>query len=201
MASTKNVKCLKNNVLPFFFEFSCNLDNAFPLLILLKFQSMASSETNLNGSKVESNLKSRCNNLVVQLVCLGGLLTFIPQFFKMWHTLQCAQLVTKLQTLENSWNTHKSQRKCQINEQHKEKTHFHFKFWQPNCIHNSIQWWKMCTPLFHIIIPQASPLPTLIAQSSNGYSIITLEMVIKDTNKLWFIGERSIIHGGGWQLT
>jgi hypothetical protein len=59
----------------------------------------------------------------------------------------------------------------------------------------------MCTPLFHIIIPQASPLPTLIAQSSNGYSIITLEMVIKDTNKLWFIGERSIIHGGGWQLT
>jgi len=27
------------------------------------------------------------------------------------------------------------------------------------------------------------------------------EMAIKDTNKLWFIGERSIIHGVGWQLT
>jgi hypothetical protein len=63
MVSTKNVKCLKNSVLPFFFKFSCNLDNASPLVIPLKFQSMASLETNLSGSKVESNSKSRRNNL------------------------------------------------------------------------------------------------------------------------------------------
>jgi hypothetical protein len=55
MASTKNVKCLKTSVLPFFFKFSCNLDNPSPLVIPFKFQSMASFETNLSGSKVESN--------------------------------------------------------------------------------------------------------------------------------------------------
>jgi len=172
MDSTNNVKCLKNSVLLVFFKFSCNHDNAFPLVIPFKFQSMSSSEINLSGSKVESNPESRCNNLVVQLVCSSDLLTFILQFFKTWRTLQCAQLVTKLQTLESLKNTHRSQRKCQISEQHKEKK-LSFQSLVTTCIRNSIWWWKMCTPLLHITIPQDPPLPTLIAQNGNGCSIIT----------------------------
>jgi hypothetical protein len=78
MASTWSVKHeVTNTMLPFFFKSSCNSDDAFPLVILPKFKTMSSSEANLRGSKVESNLKSRCNNPIVQLVCLSVLLTFI----------------------------------------------------------------------------------------------------------------------------
>ncbi len=78
MASIRNVKCEATNImLPFFFKSSHNYDNASPLVILPKFLTMPSSEASLNGIKVESNLKSRCNNPIAQLMCPSGLLTFI----------------------------------------------------------------------------------------------------------------------------
>jgi hypothetical protein len=39
---------------------------------------MPSFEINLNGSKDDSNSKSKHKNHVVQLMCFGGLSTFIP---------------------------------------------------------------------------------------------------------------------------
>jgi len=65
-------------VLPFFFKSSHNLDNKSPLVISFKFLAMLSFEASLSGSKVASNLESKLNNLVMQLMCPSGLPTFIP---------------------------------------------------------------------------------------------------------------------------
>ncbi len=79
MASTGNVNCkVANIVLPFFFKSNCNPDDRSFLVIPLKFLAITSFETNLNSNKVASNLESKHNNLIVQLVCLGGLPTFTP---------------------------------------------------------------------------------------------------------------------------
>ncbi len=47
-------------------------------MILPKVRAMPSFEINLSGNKEDSNSKSKHKNHVVQLVCLGGLSTFIP---------------------------------------------------------------------------------------------------------------------------
>ncbi len=78
MASTWSVKReVTNTMLPFFFKSNRNFDNTFLLVILPKFITMSSSKASLNSNKVESNLKSRCNNPIMQLVCSSGLLMFI----------------------------------------------------------------------------------------------------------------------------
>lgn len=49
---------------------------------------MSSSETTLNGNKVESNLELRHNIIMMQLMCSSGLLTFIlfltPNVFEIY---------------------------------------------------------------------------------------------------------------------
>jgi len=66
MALTWNVKReITSNVLPFFFKSICNYDNASPLTIPLKFLAMPSFDVNSINIKVELNLKSRHNNVVV----------------------------------------------------------------------------------------------------------------------------------------
>jgi hypothetical protein len=78
MDSTGCVKReLTSTMLPLFFKSSRNSNDASPLVILPKFITMSSFEASLNGSTVESNLKSRCSNPIVQLVCSNDLLTFI----------------------------------------------------------------------------------------------------------------------------
>ncbi len=70
MTSTRSVKRkITSIVLPFFFKSSHNYDDASPLVILPKFLAMPSFEASSSGSKVESNSKSRHNNLPMQLMC------------------------------------------------------------------------------------------------------------------------------------
>ncbi len=79
MASTRNEKCeVSNTILPFFFKFNHNLDDESPLVIPPKFLTLLSSKASLSGNKVASNSKSKNNNPIGQLVCSGGLPTFIP---------------------------------------------------------------------------------------------------------------------------
>ncbi len=47
-------------------------------MISPKYLVTLSSKASLSGTKVTSNFKSKHNNPDVQLVCPGGLLTFIP---------------------------------------------------------------------------------------------------------------------------
>jgi hypothetical protein len=81
MASTRlrSVKCkVANIVLPFLFKFSRNPNNESPLMIPPKFLAIPFYEASSKNSKVTSNFKSKLSNLIVWLVCLGGLSTFIP---------------------------------------------------------------------------------------------------------------------------
>lgn len=77
MASTWSVKCEVVYYAIFFFKFNRNSNDTSPLVILLKFITMSSSKASSNNGKVESNLKSRCSNPIMQLVCSSGLLTFV----------------------------------------------------------------------------------------------------------------------------
>ncbi len=78
MASIGSVKHEITNIMLLFFSKSSSSSNdASPLVILTKFITMSSFDASSNGSKVQSNLKSRYSNPIVQLVCLNGLLMFI----------------------------------------------------------------------------------------------------------------------------
>jgi hypothetical protein len=68
---------------------------------------MQSSKINLSGSKDDSNSKSKHKNHVVQLVCLGGLSTFIPfapKLFKIHMLLEDEENELQPKKLKNNYN-------------------------------------------------------------------------------------------------
>jgi hypothetical protein len=59
-------------------------------------QAMPSFEVNSSRSKAKLNLDSSCSNRIVQLVCLGRLLTFVPFAFDLFEVHVLLEEIDKL---------------------------------------------------------------------------------------------------------